>query len=166
MKTLYIVRHAKSSWAQEGLKDFDRPLNDRGIKNAPEMAKRLKASGPLPAIILSSPAKRAISTSRLFAAEWGLGEEIIRQDASIYEASRADLLRLIFRQDPDIDTIMLTGHNPGVTDFINWLCGEEEEQIPTCGIATIQVDSFKWNGWEKGMGKLKDLDFPKKQHKE
>lgn len=166
MKTLYIVRHAKSSWAQEGLNDFDRPLNERGIQNAPEMARRLKQSGPLPELILSSPAKRAISTSRLFAAEWGLSEEHIRQDASIYEASRADLLRLIFRQDPDIDTILLTGHNPGVTDFINWLCGEEEEQIPTCSIATVIVNSHKWNGWEKGMGKLQNLDFPKKNKQE
>ena len=166
MKTLYVVRHAKSSWEQEGLTDFDRPLTERGIHNAPEMAKRLIQRGPLPELIISSPANRAISTARLMALEFGISEDLIKKESSIYEAARADLMRLIARQDPDIDAIYLVGHNPGVTDLINWICDEEEAQIPTCSIATIHVDSRRWNGWEKGMGKLQDLDFPKKKKSE
>jgi phosphohistidine phosphatase len=163
MKTLYVVRHAKSSWEQEELKDFDRPLTDRGIKNAPEMAVRILTNGAAPQLLLSSPAKRAISTARLMAIAFKLPEEKIKQDSSIYEAERNDLSRLISRQDPDIDTILLVGHNPGVSDYINWLCGTEEAQIPTCAVARIRVNSNRWNGWEKGMGKLEDLDFPKKK---
>ncbi len=162
MKTLYVVRHAKSSWDQEDLSDFDRPLNERGLKNAPEMAQRFMEGATIPQLIISSPAKRAISTARILAKEFGISEDAIKQEASIYEGDRGDLARLISRQNPDIDTIMITGHNPGVTDFINWICYIEEAQIPTCSIATIQVDMKKWNGWERGMGKLIDLDFPKK----
>ena len=163
MKTLYVVRHAKSSWDNDELIDFDRPLNERGIKNAPEMAKRLISRSAIPELILSSPANRAISTTRIFANEMGISEDKIKQEASIYEGTRGDLARLISRQNPDFDTLMLTGHNPGVTDFINWICYSEEAQIPTCSIATIQVDLKKWNGWERGMGKLIELDFPKKK---
>ncbi len=159
------MRHAKSSWEQEGLKDFDRPLTERGVKNAPEMAKRLLNRGYKPELILCSPANRSISTARLFSNEFQLDEKSIKQDSSIYEADKLDLARLISRQDPDIDTILIIGHNPSVTDYINWLCGEEEAQIPTCSIATIRVNSNRWNGWEKGMGKLEDLDFPKKNVK-
>jgi phosphohistidine phosphatase len=162
MKTLYVVRHAKSSWDQEDLSDFDRPLNERGLKNAPEMAKRLMEGATIPQLIISSPAKRAISTAHIMAKEFGISEDAIKQESSIYEGTRSDWARLISRQNPDIDTIMITGHNPGVTDFINWICYIEEAQIPTCSIATIQVDMKKWNGWERGMGKLMDLDFPKK----
>jgi phosphohistidine phosphatase len=163
MKTLYVVRHAKSSWDQDDLIDFDRPLNERGIKNAPEMAKRLINRSAIPQLILSSPANRAISTARIFANEMSISEDKIKQESSIYEGTRGDLARLISRQNPDFDILMLTGHNPGVTDFINWICYCEEAQIPTCSIATIQVDSKKWNGWERGMGKLIELDFPKKK---
>lgn len=163
MKTLYIVRHAKSSWDQDDLIDFDRPLNERGIKNAPEMAKRLMSWSAIPQLILSSPANRAISTARIFANEMRISEDKLKQETTIYEGTRGDLARLISRQNPDFDTLMITGHNPGVTDFINWICFIEEAQIPTCSIATIQVDIKKWNGWERGMGKLIELDFPKKK---
>ena len=108
MKTLYVVRHAKSSWDQEDLSDFDRPLNERGLKNAPEMAQRLMEGSTIPQLIISSPAKRAISTARILAKEFGISEDAIKQEASIYEGDRSDLARLISRQNPDIDTIMIT----------------------------------------------------------
>lgn len=163
MKTLYVVRHAKSSWDQDDLIDFDRPLNERGIKNAPEMAARLMSWSAIPQLILTSPANRAISTARIFANEMKIPEDKLKQEKTIYEGTRGDLARLISRQNPDFDTLMIVGHNPGVTDFINWICFVEEAQIPTCSIATIQVDIKKWNGWERGMGKLIELDFPKKK---
>jgi phosphohistidine phosphatase len=161
MKTLLIVRHAKSSWDHPDLDDFDRPLNERGLKNAPEMARRLVLREKLPQLIISSPALRAISTARLFNQQFGRIDEHLQLEKSIYEAERQDLLKLISRQNPDLNTIMLIGHNPGLSDLLNWLC-ETEEILPTCAVAEIEVDDYKWNGWTKGSGNLIDLDYPKK----
>lgn len=161
MKTLIIVRHAKSSWDIPDTDDFSRPLNERGIRNAPEMARRLVLRELLPELILSSPAKRAISTARLFNEQFGKKDEMIKMEASIYEADRQTLYRLISRQDPDLDRILIVGHNPGMSDFLNWLC-DTEEVLSTCAIAEIRVDDFKWNGWKRGIGELIDLDYPKK----
>lgn len=161
MKTLLIVRHAKSSWDNSSLDDFDRPLNERGLRNAPEMARRLVLRNLVPNLILSSPANRAISTSRLMANQFGKSEQEIVQDKSIYEATRQDIQRLISRQNPDLDCIMLVGHNPGLSDYINWLCDSEIE-LSTAAVAEIQIDSNKWNGWIRAEGKLMDLDYPKR----
>jgi phosphohistidine phosphatase len=162
MKTLFIVRHAKSSWDNSSHADFDRPLNERGIRNAPEMARRLVLRGLSPQHIITSPANRAISTARLMAVQFGQSEEMLIVEDSIYEASRQDLHRVISRQNPDYGTLMIIGHNPGMSDFLNWLC-DEEEILSTASIAEVQVDSNKWNGWERGNGKLIHLDYPKKQ---
>ncbi|MCB0819862.1 MAG: histidine phosphatase family protein [Bacteroidetes bacterium] len=161
MKTLLIVRHAKSSWDHADLDDFDRPLNERGLRNAPEMARRLVLREMLPDLILSSPALRAISTARLFNQQFGRMDEGLKTEKSIYEASRQDLVKLISRQNPDLNIIMLVGHNPGLSDLLNWLC-DTEEVLSTCAVAQIEVDDFKWNGWSKGCGKLVELDYPKK----
>jgi phosphohistidine phosphatase len=162
MKTLFIVRHAKSSWDNTSQTDFDRPLNERGIRNAPEMARRLVLRGLSPQYILTSPANRAISTAKLMAIQFGQTEEMLIIEDSIYEGSRQDLHRVISRQNPDYGTLMIVGHNPGMSDFLNWLC-DEEEVLSTAAVAEVQVDSPKWNGWERGSGKLIHLDYPKKQ---
>ena len=114
MKTLLIVRHAKSSWDHADLDDFDRPLNERGLRNAPEMARRLVLREMLPDLILCSPALRTISTARLFNQQFGRMDEGLKTEKSIYEASRQDLVKLISRQNPDLNIIMLVGHNPGL----------------------------------------------------
>lgn len=162
MKTLFIVRHAKSSWDNASQTDFDRPLNERGIRNAPEMARRLVLRGLSPQYIITSPANRAISTARLMAIQFGQTEEMLIVDETIYEASRQDLHRVISRQNPDHEALMIVGHNPGMSDFLNWLC-DEQEILSTAAIAEVQIDSTKWNGWERASGKLISLDYPKKQ---
>jgi phosphohistidine phosphatase len=96
------------------------------------------------------------------AVQFGQSEEMLIVEDSIYEASRQDLHRVISRQNPDYGTLMIIGHNPGMSDFLNWLC-DEEEILSTASIAEVQVDSNKWNGWERGNGKLIHLDYPKKQ---
>jgi phosphohistidine phosphatase len=161
MKTLIIVRHAKSNWENQSQADFDRPLNERGIRNAPEMARRLVLRGLIPEYILTSPAVRAISTARLMATQFGKSEDLLMVDASIYEASRQDLNRLISRQNPDQSVLMIIGHNPGISDFLNWLC-DTDEILSTAAVAQVEIDSNKWNGWERGSGALIDLDYPKK----
>lgn len=161
MKTLLIVRHAKSSWDHPDMDDFDRPLNERGFRNAPEMARRLVLRELLPELILSSPALRAIATARLFNQQFGRMNDGLKMEKSIYEASRQDLVKLIARQNPDLQIIMIIGHNPGLSDLVNWLC-ESEIILPTCGMAEIRIDDFKWNGWAKGCGELVDFDYPKK----
>jgi phosphohistidine phosphatase len=161
MKTLLIVRHAKSSWESQSQADFDRPLNERGIRNAPEMARRLVLRGLTPEYILTSPAIRAISTARLMSTQFGKSDDLLMVDATIYEASRQDLYRLISRQNPDHSILMIIGHNPGMSDFLNWLC-DTDEILSTAAVAQVEIDSKKWNSWERGSGKLIDLDFPKK----
>lgn len=165
MKKLLIVRHAKSSWDVANIDDFDRPLNERGLRNAPEMARRLVLREFVPDLILSSPANRAISTARLFNHQFGDKEGMIKTEQSIYEASRSNLCKIIDRQNPDHCLIIMVGHNPGLTDYVNWLCDSDVE-LPTCAIAEIDVDDFKWNGWKKGSGKLIDFDYPKKKFDE
>ena len=161
MKTLLIVRHAKSSWDHPGIDDFDRPLNERGIRNAPEMARRLVLRELLPELMLSSPAKRAISTALFFNEQFGNKSIELRTEASIYEADRETLSRIVSRQNPDLDCIMIIGHNTGLSDLVNWLC-DTDEVLSTCAIAEVKVKDFKWNGWKRGCGELIDIDYPKK----
>jgi phosphohistidine phosphatase len=161
MKTLLIVRHAKSSWDHPGIDDFDRPLNERGIRNAPEMARRLVLRELLPELMISSPAKRAISTAEFFKNQFGIKEVDLKSEAAIYEADRETLMRIISRQNPDLDCIMLIGHNPGLSDLVNWLC-DTDEVLSTCAVAEIKVEDFKWNGWKRACGELVNLDYPKK----
>src|SRR6478609_7935961 len=136
MKTVYLVRHAKSSWEEEGLSDFDRPLNSRGRRDAPRIGKRLKEKQILPDVILSSPANRAISTCRAIALTLQYSEEKIISVKELYHADEDDILAVIKTVDDKFDTLMLFGHNPGLTDFANSLSDKDNliRNIPTSGI--------------------------------
>src|SRR5689334_22986953 len=111
MKTLFLVRHAKSSWAHLSLNDFDRPLNARGKKDAPFMGEILYNQHILPDLLLSSPAKRAFSTAKKIAKAIGYKKKEINTDKDIYDADEDTLLKVIHRQDQKYDSIMLVGHN-------------------------------------------------------
>jgi phosphohistidine phosphatase len=154
-KRVYLLRHAKSSWKDSQIPDFDRPLNKRGEQDAPMMAHRLYKLGIHPDIILSSPAKRAKETAKYFAATLGVK---ILLDASIYEASPFALKQLIKMAFEMYDTIMLIGHNPSLTLLCNTLCDEPIDSIPTAGIVGIEFSSSNIDG----TGKLLIFDYPKK----
>jgi len=162
MKTLYIVRHAKSSWINLELKDFDRPLNSRGDKDAPEMGHRLALQRITADLLLSSPAKRAYTTATIIAKQLKSPIEEIVKDEAIYHANKKELLSIIHQQKSHFNSLMIFGHNPGLTDFANYLTGEDIENIPTCGIVGIRFEITDWESMDKGTGRLLFFDFPKK----
>lgn len=161
MKTLYLIRHAKSSWNDFSVKDIDRPLNDRGKKNAPFMGKILADSGLKPDVMISSPAKRAFSTAKKIANELGYEKDYIVIEPTIYEAEIKDLLHLVNGLKDEWKTVVLFGHNPGFTEFCNYLSGSDLLNIPTCGVAKIELDIKSWKMASKETGHLKSFDFPK-----
>lgn len=162
MKTLYLVRHAKSSWRFPELRDFDRPLNKRGKKNAPEMGKRLKAKQILPDLLLASPANRAITTARKIAEKIGYPEAGIRENDKIYHGSEAELMDVIKATDNSIGELMLFGHNPGFTDLANLLGDQWIDNIPTCGVLAIAFEVDNWKEVAPKNGRNLFFDYPKR----
>src|SRR5690606_33099160 len=119
MKNLYLLRHAQSSWASPGMKDFDRPLNERGLADAPDMAMRLKTSGAAIDRTSTSPALRTLPTARLVAATLGLDSDIIREDRQIYLAGSPRLMHVLSLLDDELNAVLLVAHNPALTDLAN-----------------------------------------------
>jgi phosphohistidine phosphatase len=163
MKTLIVIRHAKSSWDEPFLSDFDRPLNKRGLHDAPRMGKRLREKDLSPDLLLSSPAKRAISTCELIAGTIDYLVTKIKTDKALYHASEEELLKIVRKQDDTVNTMMVFGHNPGLTDFVNRLTKSRIDNIPTCGIVCISLPVENWHQVQWSTGKIDFFDFPKKE---
>ena len=163
MKELFIVRHAKSSWSDPGLRDFDRPLNGRGRAAAPEMGRRLAAQGILPDLLLSSPANRAISTARLIAEKLRYPQAGIAEDEELYHASALEILNILRRQPEGIGSLMIFGHNPGFTDFASELTGVMIDNVPTAGVVAVDLSLDTWEALSFGSGSLRFFDYPKKE---
>jgi len=159
-KTLYLVRHADSDW-NTGDADFDRPLNARGLRDAPEMGKRLRERCILPELIISSPAQRARETTRLIAGELGIAHDAIIFEPAIYEASIYSLAEIILNIEESTTSVMLVGHNPAMTWLANQLSGNRIQNMPTTAIATIGLAAGHWRDIDKGEANLLDFDFPK-----
>lgn len=158
MKKLMIVRHAKSDWDNASLSDFDRPLNNRGMKTAPDMAKRLLNKGIIPQYLLSSPALRAKTTSNIFAKTLGLAET--KYNKAIYEASYPTLLKIVNGLPNSYNFVAMFGHNPGFSDLLYNLTGEFYD-MPTCAVAIIDFDLDSWELVSADTGKLGYYDYPK-----
>ena len=162
MKQLLIVRHSKSDRNDPTLRDFDRPLNERGQKNAVEMARRLVKQDIIPQELVSSPALRALSTAKYFADTLKIDRSEIVKVEDIYEASSSTLLRVINRLNDQSDLTALFGHNPGLSEIASLLCDNEGlYNLPTSGMALIEFPFEKWNMISLGTGKLLLYDFPK-----
>lgn len=165
MKKLYLIRHAKSSWDNLAIDDFQRPLNGRGIKDAPRMGKRLKERSLTVDLVLSSPAKRALDTCMIITKIVGFSKEKINTDKRLYHASEEELLRIIreLKDHPndEEENVLLFGHNPGLTNFANQLLNEHIQNIPTTGIVAASLSIKKWQEVDWGCGKLLFFDFPK-----
>ena len=161
MKTLTLVRHAKSSWKDTSLADRDRPLSKRGERDAPEMGQRIVAAGIRPSLIVSSPAVRAWSTARIIADAIGYPREFLQRDKSLYLASVNTILDVIVAQDNGFNSLMLVGHNPGFTDFANYLVPGLTNNIPTAGVVCVQLDTDDWSLYDKPGVELVLYDFPK-----
>ncbi|MBD0331789.1 MAG: histidine phosphatase family protein [Chitinophagaceae bacterium] len=161
MKILIAVRHAKSSWDEEGLADRDRPLNDRGKKDAPEMAKRLKKKDIKVDLFISSPAKRARRTARFFAEEYKIGKKEIALDEKLYEAGVDNFYEVLQQLDDKVDTVALFSHNPGITDFVNTLTSVRIDNMPTCSMFAAQANTDKWPDFRNSEKDFLFFDYPK-----
>ena len=159
-KELIIIRHAKSDWGNADLRDFDRPLNKRGKANAHEMAHRLVKQKIKPELIVSSPAVRALTTAKFFSDTWQMPLSDILEVPSIYEANVKTLLKVVNQLNNKFDKIAMFGHNPGLTDLVNYLDGHIYE-LPTCGIAILKFPFDDWALISEGTGKVLLYDYPK-----
>ena len=143
MKTLLLVRHAKSSWEQSGVTDHDRPLNHRGRRDAPDMGRRLAERGVAPDVILSSTALRARTTAELMAAALGFGADRIVADERLYGASDDEVLGVIRELGDDVGSAMVVGHNPETASLAHRF-SDEIGEMPTCAVAEFTFDIDAW----------------------
>ena len=161
MKILYLVRHAKSSWKNPDLDDFERPLNKRGKRDAPVMGRFLRDKDILPDMLISSPAVRAKKTAKIIAENLAYSKNKINFDHEIYEASTKGLLMIISNINNKYNTVMLVGHNPSMTYVANTISKRRIDNIPTCGIICIELNITSWKEISENCGKLIFFEYPK-----
>ena len=160
-KQLLIFRHSKSDWGHPEISDFNRPLNTRGIKDAPMMGKRLKKRNWVPNQIVSSSALRAITTASLVCKEIDTSPEDIIQNKLIYDATCNQLMKIVNHLDNKSDKIALFGHNNGITGLVIYLTDADIYNIPTSGMVLISFPFDDWNMISKHTGEVVFYDFPK-----
>jgi phosphohistidine phosphatase len=143
--------------------DFERPLNERGKRDAPRMGKRLKEKDIHPDLMLASPAKRALNTARRIAKIMGYPKDNIRTDRRLYHPDEETILSIVQGLKDKLDHVMLFSHNPGLTDFANTLMEGTNviDNVPTCGVVALQFEVDSWTEVNWGQGKLLFFDYPK-----
>jgi phosphohistidine phosphatase len=162
-RTLYIGRHAKSSWDIPGRDDVDRPLADRGVKDAYEMVRRMKERDEKPEMIISSPASRALHTAIIFARGLRFPFARFRINEDLYMGGEDAVLEVIREVDDNIGSLMIFGHNPDFTYLANYFLTETVNNIPTCGLLKLDFDAAGWMNISKTSLVHYFLDIPKKQ---
>ena len=161
LKTLILARHAKSSWKEQDQHDFDRPLNARGIRDAPEMADRLASRNEGVACVVSSDAARALATARLLSTGIRLNPAHIVRAPDIYEAAASAIISEIEGLNDAHSCVLMVGHNPGMSEAVNILCPEAGISMPTCAMACLTLDIDSWQQTGRNCGSLKWYDYPK-----
>ena len=160
MKTLTLIRHAKSTHSLPGLADIDRPLNERGEAAATLMGARLREANFDFDAVFCSRARRAQQTAAgIFCDDWAKRVEIAPR---LYTFEETDLYRFIELLEPTLNSVVIVGHNPATTMLINDLCRSNIANVPTCGIAQIALEIENWFDVAPGTGKLINYDFPKR----
>ena len=164
MKTLYVIRHAKSSWAHPEQADMDRGLNERGKRDAPRMGRKLKEKDVRPHLMLSSPARRAFSTAKRIAVVLDYPKEKIKTDRLLYHADEETILSVVQTISDKCDDVVIFGHNPGLTEFVNSIADKEVyiDNIPTCGIAAFKLPIESWKAATWRCASLLFFEYPKK----
>lgn len=164
MKHILLLRHAKSSWDDSSLDDFDRPLAKRGMKDAPRMGFFARKSGYLPGLIFSSTAKRARETTSLFCEQAGLENDIVEWIDDFYYGSAFDYLEAIQSSAADRDTVMLVGHNPKMEETASLLCSDNNSytvRMPTAALLCLEHPAVKWSQIKEGTARIKWMVIPK-----
>ena len=161
MKTLLLVRHAKSSWDNLSISDEERPLNERGRKNAPEMASRLRKRKIDIDVILSSPAKRALTTAEYFAEEYGLKKNKLIIVPELYMAGKETFLNVIRNAPGKAVNVAVFSHNNGITEFANLLSKTKVDDMPTCSVFAVKCPIRDWSEFDVGNNEYYFFDYPK-----
>jgi phosphohistidine phosphatase len=161
MKCVFLVRHAKSDWSVDA-DDFDRPLNERGKRDAPMMASRLKNRNIPIDVFVSSPAKRALRTAKIFAESLEYEKDNIILKRELYLAAPETFYSVIEKMDDKINTIALFSHNNGITEFANSLGVARIDNMPTCSIFAVTIDTDSWSDFRKAKKEFLFFDYPKK----
>ncbi|MCY7290618.1 MAG: histidine phosphatase family protein [Ferruginibacter sp.] len=162
MKTLIIIRHAKSSWANIGEKDFDRPLNERGKKDAPEMAEKLLTTNLKINAFVSSPAKRARKTCKAFMEVYGVEKDAIILLDELYDAPASTFYNVTANLNNNYNSIALFAHNPGISVFVNSLCKNVDiDEMPTCAVFAVQIPIEDWKDFETAEKTFLFFKYPK-----
>ncbi len=162
-KTLFIVRHAKSSWDLENISDIDRPLKLRGIRDAYEMARRVKIERQMPELLISSQAIRALHTADIFVRVFDYKYEKLKIDERLYGTGASVIQQVISEQDASLKSLMIFGHNPDFSELATVLTGGAYLEVPTCGIVKIEFDTPDWTSLSQENLKYMNFDFPKKE---
>ncbi|MBI3219982.1 MAG: histidine phosphatase family protein [Bacteroidetes bacterium] len=166
MKKLIIIRHAKSSWEDPSLDDFDRQLNKRGEKDAPRMGKLLREMKITPDNVISSPAVRAMETCKHISKKLDFSPNKVLIDQRLYHAEKELILQVVQeipdRKNDHEEIALLFGHNPGLTEFVNAISNEAIVNIPTCGVVVISFSHARWCDAQFGSGKMEWFHYPKK----
>ncbi len=163
MKTLTLLRHAKSSWGDSALSDRERLLNARGERDAPIMGQRIVAAGIRPSMIISSPAVRAWTTAKIVAQEINYPVEFLQREDELYLASLNTLLDVVCAQDNEFNHLMVVGHNPGLTEFANYLVPGLTNNLPTAGVVSVSLETEDWKLYDRPSSTLLTFDYPKKK---
>lgn len=158
MKTLYLVRHAKSSWKHD-VDDHERPLKQRGENDATLVAEKAKKTITPPQKIISSDAVRALSTAKYFKEALGIEDAAFKLDPELYDFSGQNVMRCIKSLDDELDSVMIVGHNHAFTSIVNMIGNKYIENIPTAGFVMIEFDENKWS--DISTGKTKKTIFPR-----
>lgn len=166
MKNLILIRHAKSSWDDPDLGDLERPLNKRGKRDATTMGRRLRELSLMPDRILASPAKRAVKTAKLIAEELDYPKKRIEIREAAYMQGAAALAGLVAGLDDDWERVFLVGHNPDLTELANRLAGAGIDNVPTCGIVSIEFTQADWRDCAAQGGRLALFERPPKPQAE
>ena len=162
-RKLFIVRHAKSSWDHDGLNDIDRPLAQRGLKNAKEMAQRLLKRKTVPGLLLTSPANRALNTALIMSKIWGVGPECLQVHDLLYDASISNIDSVISGVPDEIRNLAIFGHNPSFTFYANKFLESPLGNLPTAGVAIITLESESWDNIGRKNVKETYVDYPKRK---
>jgi phosphohistidine phosphatase len=162
-RKLFIIRHGKSSWDHQGLDDIDRPLAERGIRNAAEMARRLIERQEVPQLLLSSPASRALNTALIMLRNWDLEPANLQIHDDLYDAFVEEIGQVLSGVSPEISNVAVFGHNPSFTMYTNQFLERPIDNLPTAGVAIITLESEGWNGIGRKHVTETYVDYPKRR---
>ncbi|MEM9823622.1 MAG: histidine phosphatase family protein [Bacteroidota bacterium] len=161
MKTVFFIRHAKSSWADSSLRDIERPLNKRGLRDAPFMAQMLRSRGIIVDQILSSPANRAYTTATYFADAMQIDKASIVVRHDIYEAYPQSILNILHTLPAHLQKVLIFGHNPTFTSLANMFSDDYLPNVPTCGIVKVEMEEKEWPLFNPDTARMTAFYYPK-----